>query len=329
MKENILSPLVTVVLATYNQEDYVKKALDSILSQTYSNLEIIICDNGSTDKTKEIIKSTISKFQDIVFLDFKHNKNITVRHNHYINLAQGEFVSILFGDDYYLPHKIESQVEAFLKLDNSWGVVYGPTLIENHTKHNFITRAGLQKSGYVLNELLANWHSGGMMNCVVPLTRIKCYREYLNYEDIFTEGEGVFLRIAIDFKFFYQSEPLSVMTEHESNYGKSVISNIKNHDLVLSKMQSIQSLTQSVQTLIKSHRSVGLFNASWHCIRANLNSYEAKSLLIQAIKIYPLILLKAKTWLGVILILLPTSVLRIINKLINNIFKTSPFAIID
>tara|TARA_Y100000748_G_scaffold13216_2_gene10740 strand:- start:13472 stop:14461 length:990 start_codon:yes stop_codon:yes gene_type:complete len=329
LKDNILSPLVTVVLATYNQEDYVQKALGSILSQTYVNLEIIICDNGSTDKTKEIIKNTISKFPDIVFLDYKHNKNITVRHNHYINLARGEFVSILFGDDYYLPNKIESQVQAFLKLDDSWGVVYGPTLIENQTKNNFITQTGLQKSGYVLNELLSNWHSGGMMNCVVPLTRIKCYKRYLNYEDIFTEGEGVFLRIAIDFKFFYQSEPLCVMTEHENNYGKSVISNIKNHDLVLSKMQSIQSFTKSVQTLIRSHRAVGLFNASWHCIRANLNSYEARSLLIEAIKIYPLLLLKAKTWLGVILMLLPAPVLKIINKLINHIFRTSPFVIID
>ena len=75
MKDNILSPLVTVVLATYNQEDYVQKALGSILSQTYINLEIIICDNGSTDKTKEIIKNTISKFPDIVFLDYKQKHN--------------------------------------------------------------------------------------------------------------------------------------------------------------------------------------------------------------------------------------------------------------
>jgi len=95
------TPLVTVVLATYNQQDFVKNALESILAQTYKNLEIIVCDNGSTDKTKEIIRSIVSKFQKIVFLDFKNNKNITIRHNHYINLANGEFVSILFGDDYY------------------------------------------------------------------------------------------------------------------------------------------------------------------------------------------------------------------------------------
>ena len=69
-----VNPLVTVILATYNQQDYVKKALESILAQTYQNLEIIVCDNGSTDKTKEIIKSIVSEYSNIIFLDFKNNK---------------------------------------------------------------------------------------------------------------------------------------------------------------------------------------------------------------------------------------------------------------
>jgi len=323
------TPLVTVVLATYNQQDFVKNALESILAQTYQNLEIIVCDNGSTDKTKEIIRSIVSKFQKIVFLDFKENKNITIRHNHYINLANGEFVSILFGDDYYLPNKIEKQVEAFSNLDESWGVVYGPTLIE-HKANSKLTKAdGLQKSGYVLEVLLNNWHNGGIMKCVVPLTRTKCYKQYLNYEDIFTEGEGVFLRIAIDYKFFYQNEPLAVMTEHENNYGKSVISNIKNHDLVLSRMQEISTLTKNTKNIIRSHRSAGLLNASWHCIRTNVNSTESRPMLFSAIKIYPMILLKFKALLGIILCILPNSALRILNKIIDNIFKKSPFAIAD
>lgn len=323
------TPLVTIVLATYNQQDYVKNALDSILAQTYQNLEIIVCDNGSTDKTKEIIRSVVSKFQKIVFLDFKNNKNITIRHNHYINLANGEFVSILFGDDYYLPNKIEKQVAAFLNLDESWGVVYGPTLIEHMANNKLVQDDGLQKSGYVLEALLNNWHNGGIMKCVVPLTRTECYKKYLNYEDIFTEGEGVFLRIAIDYKFFYQNEPLAVMTEHENNYGKSVISNIKNHDIVLSRMQAISTLSKHIKNAIRSHRSVGLLNAAWHCLRTNVNSKESRSILLSAIKIYPMILLKLKVLLGVILTLLPDSFLRVLNKIADNLFKKSLFTIAD
>jgi glycosyltransferase involved in cell wall biosynthesis len=322
-----VNPLVTVILATYNQQDYVKNALESILAQTYQNLEIIVCDNGSTDKTKEIIKSIVSEYSNIIFLDFKNNKNLTIRHNQYINLAKGEFISILFGDDYYLPNKIEKQVEIFLSLDNSWGVVYGPTLIE-HKATNEKTRAdGLQKSGYILDALLDNWHNGGMMNCVVPLTRTQCYKKYLNHEDIFTEGEGVFLRIAIDFQFFYFSQPLAVMTEHENNYGKSVISNIQNHDAVLSRMQSISILTKNTKNAIKVHRSLGLLNAFWHCIRTNMNSKESRLIIVNAIKIYPLILLKLKALIGIILIFLPGSALRIFNKIIDKLFKKSPFVI--
>jgi len=323
------APLVTVILATYNQETYVANALNSILKQTYQNLEIIICDNGSTDGTKAVIKKMILTNLDIVFLDFADNQNITLRHNYCINLAKGEFISILFGDDYYLATKIEKQVSAFRDLDNSFGVVYGPTLIKNEKENTFIDSPGLKKDGYVLNELLKNWHSGGMMNCVVPLTRIDCYKKYLNYEDIFTEGEGVFLRIAIDYKFFYISEPFSVMTEHENNYGKSVVSNILTHDLVLSRLYLLERLSKKTRTLIQSHRSLGLFNAGWHCIRTNFNIPAARKLLISALQIYPLVLFRFKVIFGITLMLLPAPILMQVNKLLNKFFKTTPFVIVD
>ena len=323
------APLVTVILATYNQETYVANALNSILKQTSQNLEIIICDNGSTDGTKAVIKKMILTNLDIVFLDFADNQNITLRHNYCINLAKGEFISILFGDDYYLATKIEKQVSAFRDLDNSFGVVYGPTLIKNEKENTFIDSPGLKKDGYVLNELLKNWHSGGMMNCVVPLTRIDCYKKYLNYEDIFTEGEGVFLRIAIDYKFFYISEPFSVMTEHENNYGKSVVSNILNHDLVLSRLYLLERLSKKTRTLIQSHRSLGLFNAGWHCIRTNFNIPAARKLLISALQIYPLVLFRFKVIFGITLMLLPAPILMQVNKLLNKFFKTTPFVIVD
>ena len=325
------APLVTVILATYNQEIYVENALNSILQQTYHNLEIIICDNGSTDKTKALIKKivTLNSDLDIVFLNFPDNQNITSRHNHCINLAKGEFISILFGDDYYLPNKIEMQVAAFKDLDNTFGVIYGPTLIKNEQSDTFIDSPGLQKTGYVLNALLSEWHSGGMMNCVTPLTKVECYKKYLNYEDIFTEGEGVFLRIAIDYKFYYIAEPLSVMTEHENNYGKSVISNILNHDLVLSRLLLVQSLSKKTIALLQIHRSTGLFNAGWHCIRTNFDIPSAKRLLILALKTYPFILFRYKVIFAIILMVLPARILMIVNKLLNSIFKTTPFSIVD
>lgn len=320
-------PLVTAILATYNQQPYVAKALKSILDQTYTNIEIIVCDNGSTDGTKNVISEIISSHGDIIYLNFSENESITSRHNHCIGLAKGQFVSILFGDDYYDSCKIEKQVIAFAELDSSWGVVYGPTRIKNQLSNHYDVMQGLGEDGYVLNKLLKNWHIGGMMNCVVPLTRIECYQKYLNYEDIFTEGEGVFLRIAIDYKFFYLSEPLSVMTEHENNYGKSVVSNIRNHDLVLARLASMDTLSAKTQDLIKVHRSMGLFNAAWHCLRTNFNVQTARELLISAIKIHPSVLLQSKVIFGIILMLLPDLFLDKVNKIINKIFRITPFTI--
>lgn len=119
------------------------------------------------------------------------------------------------------------------------------------------------------------------------------------------------------------------MTEHEHNYGKSVISNIRNHDIVLSRMQAINTLSKHIKNAIRSHRSIGLLNASWHCIRTNVNSKESRSILVSAIKIYPMILLKLKVLLGVILTLLPGSFLRVLNKIADNLFKKSLFTIAD
>jgi hypothetical protein len=117
------------------------------------------------------------------------------------------------------------------------------------------------------------------------------------------------------------------MTEHENNYGKSVISNIRNHDLVLARLASMDTLPIKTQDFIKVHRSMGLFNAAWHCLRTNFNVRTARELLISAIKIHPFALLHLKVIFGIILMLLPGLLLDKVNKIINRIFRITPFSI--
>ena len=96
----------SVVIPLYNKEKYIKKTLDSVLNQTYSNFEIIVVDDGSTDKSCEIIESIKD---DRIHLIHKKNGGVSSARNRGIQEAKGEFIAFLDADDEWLPNKLEKQ----------------------------------------------------------------------------------------------------------------------------------------------------------------------------------------------------------------------------
>ena len=100
LKIKTFNPKVSIIILSYNQAEYIKEAIRSALKQTYTNLEIIISDNGSTDNTKQIIKSFLDDDR-IIFLDYKENQSISLRQNQAAQKASGEYISLLYADDYY------------------------------------------------------------------------------------------------------------------------------------------------------------------------------------------------------------------------------------
>ena len=100
-------PLVSIVLATYNGEKYLHQQLDSLINQTYKNIEIIIADDCSTDSTVEIIKEYINQYSYISL--FQQEKNVGYQKNFEkaATLANGEFIAFCDQDDIWLNSKIE------------------------------------------------------------------------------------------------------------------------------------------------------------------------------------------------------------------------------
>ncbi|HQT58835.1 glycosyltransferase [Daejeonella sp.] len=104
-------PLVSVVINCYNGEEYLSQALESVLSQTYSNWEVIFWDNQSTDKSAKIFKS----YNDPRFVYCyapKHTWLYEAR-NYAVERTKGEFIAFLDVDDLWLPEKLESQISLF------------------------------------------------------------------------------------------------------------------------------------------------------------------------------------------------------------------------
>ena len=109
-------PKVTIVIPVYNGEKYVKYAIDSALAQTYKNLEILVINDGSVDRTDEIVKSYGRKIRYIK----KENGGVSSALNLAIKEMRGEYFSWLSHDDTYEPNKIEREIE-FLKDNNYLG----------------------------------------------------------------------------------------------------------------------------------------------------------------------------------------------------------------
>ncbi len=112
-------PLVSIVMPAYNAEKYIAESVSSILSQTYKNFELLIADDCSTDRTKEILSS----FKDsrISFYHNDTNQGYLKTCNKLLSLCKGEFVTFQDADDISVPGRIEKQVNEFLK-DKELGI---------------------------------------------------------------------------------------------------------------------------------------------------------------------------------------------------------------
>lgn len=112
-------PLVTIVIPVYNGQDFLADAIDSALSQSYGNIEVIVVNDGSTDQTEEIAKSYGKKVRYF----YKTNGGCASALNFAIKRAKGRYISWLSHDDLYFFDKIEQQVEVLTHLQNRNSIV--------------------------------------------------------------------------------------------------------------------------------------------------------------------------------------------------------------
>jgi len=116
-------PEVSVVMVTRNVERYLDEAIDSILKQTFSSLELIIVDFGSTDKSKEISIKAVANDSRVRFSEIPSCSLVEAR-NKACSLARGEFIAVMDADDISLPHRLESEIR-FLREHPTVGIIGG------------------------------------------------------------------------------------------------------------------------------------------------------------------------------------------------------------
>ena len=111
MTQKSILPLVSVVMTAYNATDYISEALDSLVSQTYPNLEFIIVDDGSTDKTWKIIQKYAASDSRFKIFQLKKNSGCSVASNFAFRKAKGKYIARLDADDIAYPNRFSLQAE--------------------------------------------------------------------------------------------------------------------------------------------------------------------------------------------------------------------------
>lgn len=113
-----INPKISVLITAYNVENYIEDSLLSVFAQSYTDYELVIVNDGSTDDTMDIISNIIKsenfKHKPKIY-SFENNKGIPIRANEALSHASGEYVAIQDGDDLSIPYRFEKQVKV---LDN-------------------------------------------------------------------------------------------------------------------------------------------------------------------------------------------------------------------
>jgi glycosyltransferase involved in cell wall biosynthesis len=120
------SPLVTVICLCYNHAEFVVEALDSVLTQTHQNVELIIADDFSTDNSVAVIEKWLENHPGIRFFTNKENLGNTKTFNRCLKIAKGAYIIDLAADDFLQKNCIENQLKGFEKTPyQNVGLIYG------------------------------------------------------------------------------------------------------------------------------------------------------------------------------------------------------------
>lgn len=204
-------PLVSVICLCYNHQNYVRDAIDSVLNQSYSNIELIVVDDASDDNSQIVIRDHLKDLKDIKFLALKNNIGNCSAFNKGWHESSGKFVIDLAADDKLLPSRIKIGVERLQLKGESYGVHFTDALLIDRKGNQIgkhLTKDFFEEEVpegilfiYLLEKYFINPVS--MMYTQELLEYLGGYDESLSYEDF-----DLWIRSSKYFKYCYTSEVL-------------------------------------------------------------------------------------------------------------------------
>jgi glycosyltransferase involved in cell wall biosynthesis len=292
-------PCVSVVITALNAEALIGETLDSVLAQDFSNLEIIVVDGGSTDRTRDVVSSYPAPVRLVAGerLTKSAGKNLGIR------AARGEYIALVDADDCWLPNKLTRQLEYFKKYPAcAW--VYSDCLIVHGQSKRVVSRWSSRNhlpAGNILEALL--------FDCFVPsptpLIRRSAFEEVGFFDESFLRHEpedwDLWLRFAARFPVGVIREPLAQLRVHPESL-------TAREDLLLTAEGALAVVRRAFERnpQLSMRLRTRVFSYWRRCFGRGLlaaaRPHEARQFFSEAIEQRPFnvsaYLLWASTWLG-------------------------------
>ena len=188
--------IVSVIIPTYDNKELLDEAIDSVLSQTLSDLELIIIDDGSTDGTAELVK-TIDDSRIRYF--YKNNNGVSSARNMGLDKAVGQYIAFLDSDDLYKPKYLETMVSA-LKNNADYGVAYTAATNRYQNGQSKEYREQYCRSGWITKELFDHFFVLSQ-TCVIRTPLAKAF--FFDEQAGLSEDVDYFLQLSCRTQFLY------------------------------------------------------------------------------------------------------------------------------
>jgi len=270
------SPLISVIIPSYNRANFIKRSLNSVFEQSYKNFEIIVVDDGSTDDTENFIKNYPDR--RIRYIKHTENRGVPSARNTGIKAARGEYITFLDSDDEIYPKKFEIQINRLRDLPDSYGLIYsGYSLFINSTDEHVMD---------IVPEEYDNICDALLKRCIfavhTPLVRKICFEKCGLFDESLPgcEDWDMWIRLSQHYEFTFVPDILAKFYIH----GEQKSTNLKN------KVQARKDILSKHKTLLEKKRWI----YSLHLRRIGSlysldgNTSEGRKYLIKAIVANPI-----------------------------------------
>ncbi|HIK58850.1 MAG: glycosyltransferase [Verrucomicrobiales bacterium] len=260
MNHKVENRLVSVITATYNRADYLSLAIESVLNQSYKNIEYHIVDDGSTDNTCQVLEAYLKDKR--VHCYYQENQGQSAARNLGVKKARGEFICFLDSDNIWELNKLEQQLE-FSKLNPEADIVYGDGRLIDEDGNMLFTPVIKRYSGFITEKLLMN----NFISNNTVMSKRRCFEELGQFNEAlrYAEDYDLWLRMSTRFTFNYQ--PKSLVKYRTSGNRLSV-----KHEEVLHANHSILDLFFKTFPNVVSHK---IRRKAWCLFHTRKGRYDA------------------------------------------------------
>ena len=294
-----MQPKLSVIIASYNHQDYIAETLRSLEEQTFEGFEIIIVDDGSTDKTVEVAESAQSRAQ----IHTQENQGVVAARNRGVELAKGRYICFVDSDDVVLPERFAKQV-ALLDGDSELGLVFADALIIDSKGAEIGKFSDVYPvvPGDVARMLALHY-------CFTPMITVMVRADVLRKTGPFEKPGPIsdymkWIKVAHISKVHYDPEPLGCWRRHQASTSKQA-NKVKSYAKTRAALKRILRKYPTLQAeigkkIVKRYSRSYFLTAFW--LAANGNVRRARKYYCKAVKLYPR---SFENWGGLILTCFP------------------------